>query len=349
MLYAFHYLFWIYQYVKLMLGFNLLKDIKIISVEFSSVCNLRCKYCFLEELDRNKFLDIKIYEKLIKEICENSKYKIRVVEWPISGEFLVYPQYREVIEITRRYMDQYPQFRPHIILNTNLVLMNEEKIDFILKAGVIAQIICSIDGHDPESFERMRPPAKFPTLQKNMRLLIQKNKELKKPIFIQINNGRDEDSAGKEFSEEMKEIMRMANRVTQWIPQYWNESFNKPTQKFHPAKGFCTFVFNNVTLSSSGKISKCCMDLKGLTVYADLAKNSLEEIWHSQIRKEFLTLMFKNKRKELKGCDQCSITDTNNDNRFNNPIRQFKEKVSFLVKGKEYFLKPLDKGDILNI
>ncbi len=340
-LYVFHYISWLFRYLKLKLRFNALKDIKIISVEFSSICNLRCKYCFIEELDRSKFLDIALYEKLIKEICENPRYRINVMEWPISGEFFVYPKYKEVIEITHRYMDKYPHFRPHIILNSNLVLMNEEKMDLILNSGVIRQIICSIDGHNAQTFEDMRPPAKFATLLKNMRLLVEKNKELKNPLFIQINNGRDEHSAGKEYSEEMKEILKMGNSVTQWQPQFWNESFNKSTKHYSPAKGFCSFVFNNVTLSSSGQIAKCCMDLKGSTAYADLAQNTLEEIWHSHARRQFLTFMFKNKRHAMKGCNTCSITFTNNDNRHTNALRASKRKFLVLWKGKDYFLAPL--------
>lgn len=333
--YAVHRVFWLYRYLKLKLGFNCLGDIKIVSIEFSSVCNLRCKYCFLEQRERARFLDIKIYEKLIKEIAENPKYKIKAIEWPISGEFFVYPEYKRVVEITKKYWDANPHFRPTIILNENLMLLDEEKIDLILNSGIVRQIICSVDGHDAQSFENMRPPAKLSTLVKNIRLLVKKNNELEQPIFLQINNGRDAQSISKECSKDMKEILRMGNSVTQWVPEYWNESFNMPTKKFHPAKGFCTFVFNNISLSSSGKISKCCMDLKGSTVYADLAKNTLEEIWHSHVRKEFLSLMLKNRRKELKGCDQCSIAYTNNDNRFTNPMRRFKEKMLSFGKGKE--------------
>lgn len=340
-LWFFHYFSWVYHYIRLRLRLNTLRDIKILSIEFSSVCNLRCKYCFLDQLDRARFLDIKIYEKLIKEVAENPRYNVKVLEWPISGEFFVYPRWKEVVDITKRYMEKYPRFRPHIILNDNLVLMNEEKIDYILKSGIVSQIICSIDGHDAKTFEDMRPPAKFPKLQENMRLLFQKNQELEKPIFLQINNGRDEHSRTKDFSPEMKEILRMGDAVTNWMPEYLNESFNKSVKVYKAAKGFCTFVFNNVTLSSSGFISKCCMDLRGQTEYGNLVENSLEDIWHSQARKQFLSLMLGNKRRLIKGCQSCSITYTNNDNRYVNRFRYFKRKFLSILKGKEYFLAPL--------
>ena len=340
-IYVFHYVSWLYRYLKLKLGFNCLRDVKIISIEFTSVCNLRCRYCFLEQKDRARFLDIAIYEKLIREVAENPEYRIKVMEWPISGEFFVYPKYRQVVEITKKYWDANPHFRPHIILNENLVLLDEEKIDLILGSGIVRQIICSIDGHDAETFEHMRPPAKFSRLVRNMELLVKKNNELKNPVFLQINNGRDERSVGKRFSGEMEKILSMGDVVTQWKPEYWNESFNKPETKMNPAKGFCSFVFNNVTLSSSGEISKCCMDLKGATVYSDLRGNTLEQIWHSSIRRQFLSAMFRNNRDVIKGCNTCSLTRVNNDNRYTNIVRSMKRKLLPAVRGKEYYLKPL--------
>ena len=124
----------------------------------------------------------------------------------------------------------------------------------------------------------------------------------------------------------------MGDSVTFWRPKYWNDSFNKKDKKFYPAKGFCSFVFNNVTLASSGKISKCCMDLRGATVYADLNTHTLEEIWNSQMRRQFLGLMFANKRKDIKGCATCSITYTNNDNRYTNWMKRVRRVAETLQR-----------------
>ena len=335
------YMTWIYGYIRLKWGFNTLRGIKILSIEFSSACNLRCKYCYLDKLDRPKTLDIAVYEKLVKEVSENPEYNICTMEWPISGEFFVYPQFREVVAITKRYMDQNPHFRPWVILNENLMLMDEDRMHLILQSGVVKQLICSIDGHDKETFEDMRPPAKFDVIVERMRALKAQNDALGHSVHIQINNGRDQRSFGKEFSREMKEIIRFGDSVTSWHPEYWNESFNKPDHRYYPAKGFCAFVFNNVTLSSSGFVSKCCMDLRGQTEYADLRKDTLKNIWRSQARRQFLTDMFRNKRILIKGCSSCSITQTNNNNKFDSLRKTLRRCMLRWLKGKEYFLNPL--------
>lgn len=318
------YIAWIFRYIRLQLGFNTLRDIRILSIEFCSICNLHCKYCFLDRQHRPRFLDIRLYEKLIKEVAEDHRYYIRTMEWPISGDFFVYKQWKDVVDITKRYWDANPSFRPHIILNENFMLFDEEKIDYILRSGIVRQIICSIDGHDAQTFEDMRPPAKFEIVKRNFYALVRKNKELGYPVWIQINNGRDENSLGRSLSEPMKQLFREANDITFWHPQHWNEFFNREEKKFFPAKGPCTFVFNNVTLSVNGYIAKCCMDLNGVTTYGNLAEHSLEVIWRSDIRRKFLSFMFLNRRRDIPGCQQCAITYTNNDNRYNNIFRKIK-------------------------
>ena len=320
-----HGLWWM-QYLKLRCGFNALRDIKVLSIEFSSVCNLRCKYCFIEQNDRARFLDVLIYEKLIKEVAEDRRYRIQTIEWPSSGEFFVYPHFKQIVEITKKYIDANPHFRPHIILNDNLTLFNEKRVELILNSGIVKQVICSVDGHDAKSFEDMRPLAKFDKVLANFRRLVQRNRELGHPVWIQINNGRDEQSENQPLSDELREIFRSGDDVTFWQPKFWNDSFNKKTKQFFPEKGFCSFVFNDVGLSASGFIGKCGMDLKGATVYADLAKESLANIWHSQVRQQFLTLMFQNRRSAIPGCENCSIAYTNNDNRFNNIFRKIKRR-----------------------
>lgn len=331
---------WLFRYIKLNAGMNCLSDIKIITVEFSSVCNLRCKYCFIDKLERPKTLDVEIYEKLIKEIAENPKYHIKHMQWPISGEFFVYPHFREVIEITKKYMDANPNFRPDILLVENLMLFNEERMDLIINSGIVRQLNCSIDGHDAKTFEDMRPPAKFNTVLKNYYRFVEKNKAMGNPIFVVINNGRDERSLGKALSQDMIDVFKRADDVRFWHPENWNESFKRSDTQFSPAKGFCSFVFNNVSLSTSGFISKCCIDLQGLTDYGDFHNQSLEDIWHSQIRRQFLSKMFNNKRSKIKGCENCSIGYSNNDNRYNNVLRSLRRKFAPFFLGKDYILKP---------
>lgn len=295
------------RYSRFVLGRAPLSGIEVISVEFCSVCNLRCRYCFLERKERPAFLDTGIYKKLLEELCNNKEYKVRIMEWPISGCFFLHPRYREIIRMTKEFREAHQHFNPWIILNDNMMLFDKEAVDFVLKEGVVDQIICSLDGVDRETFEYMRPGADFEKVVGNIEYLLQKNRESGDRAVIQLNCGRDEKCAGKKPGRRLKKIFGRADRVSTWEPVDWNESFHKENPRYSPGRNFCSFVFEAAVISASGAVIKCCMDLKEDTKYGDFNRDSLEAIWHSQERRSFLEAMYRDRRSLLPGCRTCSI------------------------------------------
>jgi radical SAM protein with 4Fe4S-binding SPASM domain len=310
------------KYDRVIKGRSSIETIRNISIEFCQLCNLRCKYCNIVKTDRARFLDINLYERLLKELCENSRYCIRSFEWPIGGEFVLHPKAREIITMTRRYMDRFPQFRPWIILNTNLTLMKMDTADFILGSNVVNQMILSIDGRDKESFEDMRRPAKYETVIENAKYIIEKNEQLGHPVVLEVNNGTDDACRHRNMDPTMMDVLNRVDHVRTWHAKHFNDSFPVLGKRVAPAKGFCSFVFENVTISSGGSVIKCCMDLGEATKYGDLNQNTLEEIWNSAQRKHELSLMRRGKREKLPGCSACTITDSDIDNTYR------KKKVS---------------------
>ncbi|MBF0485476.1 MAG: SPASM domain-containing protein [Candidatus Omnitrophica bacterium] len=285
-----------------------LRDIQCVSIEFCSVCNLRCRYCHLKQGDRSAYLSLNLYEKLLFELCGNKQYRQDIImEWPISGCFFLHPQYKEIVRLTAGFKRRYPAFSPWVILNDNMMLFDEEKVDFILGQGVVKKIFCSIDGVNKESFEYMRPGAKFETVIKNTRYLLKKNKAAGHKVIIQVHNGNDDVSKKQCQDACYDEIFKEAHKVSQWEPRDWNDSFHTKSGAFSPRAGFCSFVFDSVTLSSSGAVIKCCNDLKEQTKYGDFSKDTLESIWRSQKRRDFLELMSKGERRKIPGCHNCSI------------------------------------------
>lgn len=295
------------KYKRIVTDQSSLSNIEVISIEFCSVCNLKCKYCFLTKGNRPEFLSLDLYRKLLLELCENKEYSIKIIEWPISGCFFLHPKFDEVVKITREFEEKYPDFKPWIILNDNMMLFDKDKVDFILEQGVVNQIICSIDGVDKETFEYMRPQAEFEKVLKNTGYLLSKNNECGNKVVIQVNNGRDEKCSGRKLDLRLKKIFSQVDLVTNWEPLDWNASFHKEQSRHTPYPFFCSFVFESVSLSTSGAITKCCMDLKEATKYGDFSKNTLESIWFSDQRRAFLRVMREGKRQLIPGCNSCSI------------------------------------------
>lgn len=295
-----------------------LKEIEVLSIEFASVCNLNCSYCFLDRNSgRPPYLDPGIYRKLIEEIAGNPDYDIKTMEWPVSGEFFVNKRWPEFIDITRQAMNEHPNFRPWVLLNDNMMLFGPDKIEAILDSGVVRQIICSLDGRDRESAERMRPGAKYETLLDNIHALCDANRARDNKVVLEINNGADSLCIYRPLDPAMQAVFDRVDRVRLWTPTNWNESFKLFEGCRIPAKdGYCQFVTNAAVLSTSGKITKCCMDLQEKTAYGDLRTHTLEQIWRGSERLAFMEKMGRGSRNEVAGCANCSISIAENDNAF---------------------------------
>lgn len=306
------------QTERLRLGQADLSEIEILSVEFASVCNLDCAYCFLDRKNgRPHYLDPAIYRMLIDEIAGNRAFRIKTMEWPISGEFFMNKQWRAFIDITRRAMDAHPHFRPWVVLNDNMMLFTPDRIAAVLDSGVVHHVICSLDGRDKESAERMRPGARYETVLAHIHALADANRDRGGKVVIEINNGTDALCAGRPLDPAMRAVFDRVDRVRPWTPVDWNDSFNRGKGGgARPKRGFCQFVTNAAVVSTSGKLIKCCMDLQEATAYGDLAAGTLEQLWRGPGRLAFMEKMAQGRRSELPGCAGCSIGYTDNDNAF---------------------------------
>lgn len=308
------------QTARLRQGRADLKEIEVLSIEFASVCNLDCAYCFLDRKNgRPHYLDPAIYRKLITEIAGNPAYSVRTMEWPISGDFFMNKRWREFLDITRRAMDEHPNFRPWVVLNDNMMLFTPDRIEAVLDSGVVHQIICSLDGRDRESAERMRPGARYETLLAHIHALVDASHARGNKVVIEINNGTDALCRHVPIDPIMQAVFDRVDRVRSWTPVKWNDSFTINDDSDGgavPKPGYCQFVTNAVGLSTSGKLIKCCMDLQESTAYADFTASTLEQLWRGPERLAFMEKMGQGKRCELPGCATCSIGHTDNDNAF---------------------------------
>jgi len=306
------------QTARLRQGQAELKEIEILSIEFASVCNLDCAYCFLDrDNGRPHYLDPAIYRKLIAEVAGNPAYDIKSMEWPISGDFFMNKRWREFIDITRQAMEEHPSFRPWVVLNDNMMLLTPDKIEAVLDSGVVHQIICSLDGRDKESAERMRPGAKYETLLAHIHALLDANQARGNKVVIEINNGTDALCHHLPIDPAMQSLFDRVDRVRRWNPVHWNESFTLDGDGgTAPKTGYCQFVTNVAALSTSGKLIKCCMDLRESTAYADFTASTLEQLWRGPERLAFMEKMGQDKRSELPGCATCSIGYADNNNAF---------------------------------
>lgn len=276
-----------------------------VNIELASRCNLRCRYCALDPTRKETFLNPELFIKFCSNLLTGG-YKVNQFVLSHSGEALQHPYFFLFLETIKNY--RAAGGSGTVFLDTNLMLLDRHNADLITKSEAIDVIVCSIDGYDRESFERLRPPAKFDTIVENLYYLF----GLENRPDIHINNG-NETPILHEYSYEFKYLIARAEKMICYEFHDWGGQIHPTplTQKlygpsFNPPKGLCQFAFRNLVLLSDGTIGKCCRDLNGLTAYGDLKTNSLKEILNSRRRKFDLLKMYLRQRGRVAGCENCT-------------------------------------------
>lgn len=285
-------------------------SIKEVNVEFSSECNLRCKFCSLDHTKPSTFIKEETLDSLLNQLLNDSKFhSVERLQLYNAGETLLHPKRFELLQLVKDYKAKF-EFKslkfPKVILLTNATLLRKKIAVQLVDLNIVDELMVSLDGGTPEAFEEMRDRAKWDIFHRNIIDFInyrnEKHSKLKLKTVSII-------PAEKPFTldwmhPEFREILEKADsyelrRLHNWAGEVDVESTNKPH------KIGCTLLMKQMVLLPNGDITVCCSDLNSRGVIGNLNKNSLHEIYSTPKRLEWLYLMFKNRKHEIDLCKNC--------------------------------------------
>ena len=135
----------------------------VIRMDTINLCNLRCKMCYysFDYKRKKEQMDLPLFQKIAAEVFP----KTRFLYLSCATEPLMNKQFAEYVRITGTHNVPFTSFC------TNGQLLNEEVIQACLDAK-ISEIIFSIDGASPETYEAIRRGGKWDRLCTNLQLLL---------------------------------------------------------------------------------------------------------------------------------------------------------------------------------
>src|SRR5262245_38983010 len=140
-------------------------------LDLTSRCNLKCVMCYFAATDRLNFppydtgpsdgnMPLPVFEKIAAELFPRA----RRVALGCAAEPMIHPRFREILDVAGRYGV------PDLWFPTNLLALSESTAEALIRNRV-ATVAASIDGTTPETYEKIRVPARWEQLLSKLALL----------------------------------------------------------------------------------------------------------------------------------------------------------------------------------
>lgn len=273
----------------------------VVLIDNCNCCNLRCSMCDHKNMVKYRpfgIMDFNLYKKIIDEIAEENP-EARVWEIFFGDPFLC-PDMPERVKYAK---DKGLQ---DVVLNSNGVLMSEEKSEALIKAGLDA-IYIGIDADKEETYNKIRVGGDFNKARENVLVykdLLSKIGSPKQKIFVQfvvddINEDEVDDFkkawTGRGINVKIRPKISWAGLVNAKNLQNNKETQRKP----------CYWLMRTINICVDGEVALCSVDLHNQVKCGNLKNHTIKELWAGKL-KEYRELHSQGKYGDLPQlCKDC--------------------------------------------
>jgi radical SAM protein with 4Fe4S-binding SPASM domain len=301
-----------FLFSKWMIEYNYSKkaSIREIHVEFSSYCNLRCKWCSLNHSKQKIDLTEEILDKMLRNLVYDNRFsRVKKLNLWNAGEALLNKNFIPLLKLIKKYKNigiERNGYFPAINLLTNGMLLNESISEKIVVENVLDKIMFSVDGGTKEEYEEIRRGAKWNLLVKNVNNFLRINKGIiKTEVICMVDSKRPLNSNW--MDHDFRDVLKKVDIVSLRHPHNWDGSIDLGLKKKLEVKKGCYFSICQLVLLPNGDITVCCADLNSRGVIGNILKNSLFEIYLSKKRKAIIEYNLAGKRKLIPLCQNCDV------------------------------------------
>ena len=277
--------------------------LKYLNLEFSGHCNMNCRYCGVHNRKEKGFMDKGVLVKVLDDI--NFNKRIRIKELPLHnfGETLMHPKLIEFLRLIKKYKDKNDDF-PRVTTITNAKCLTKEKAMSILKTEALDEIRFSIDGGNKRDYQKIRMGSKWEDIIKNVNGFL----DLKEKMGSKIKTGMITIVPDKfYFAPEFLKLASRMDTLQKRELHNWEGSIDFKLPKKAVPKGFCNMLLVNMVVLWNGKVSPCNVDQLGKGYLGDIKKQSIEEIYFGENRRDMIEKMRINLRQEIDLCRNCGF------------------------------------------
>lgn len=275
---------------------------KVVLIDTVSFCNLACSMCVHPEMTRQKgVMSWELFTKIIDEVAREDK-NVRV--WMVFfGEPLILKNRTPSIFDMIRYAKD--KGLTDVVTNTNANLMDEDASHKFIEAGLDA-IYIGVDAFSAESYDKIRVKGDYAATVKNIQYLLRLKEQMKseKPQvfvqFVEMEANAHEKDAFVEFWNAQGAVVKIRPKVS------WAGLIDAPNLVLgNDERWPCYWAMQTMSITDTGKVVTCAVDLDARFIAGDITENSLKEIWNGKL-KELRNLHIESSYSELPTiCKNC--------------------------------------------
>ncbi|MFH1452233.1 MAG: radical SAM protein [archaeon] len=271
---------------------------EIMSIELSTICNAKCKFCPHSEIlkrDSKRFLIMpeNIFKKIINESMGHKELKL--IKPSLYGEPALTPH---IFERLRYIREKLPKVKIKLISNGSE--MNSEKIDIIFNENLCDEINFSLDADKKETFEEFKNIS-WDKVIANINYFIEKNNGLEKPIKIVLSFVCTPENKGQlgNFKKRWRGRVQKFHIGSESGLLRRKNYINKRTSIY------CSQIFDRINFLSDGRAVLCCLDPFGEVIVGNINNQTVSEIWNGPILKKIRGFHLRGDKNMIPLCSKC--------------------------------------------
>lgn len=301
-----------------------------IAIEVTNRCNLNCLMCTNDKLTRKRgYMDMALYKKIIDETAQKNPYARIWLDFYGEPLLLRYKLF---------YMIQYAKRSglENVCLNTNATLMNPEISDMLLDSG-IDFISFDIYGFSKEVLEKISVGADRDMVYQNVEYFLKRKQQLGRKEMVaevkvlELEENKDEIDKIICYWREKGAWTTLRRAIT------WGGAADCGIKHQLPEHRIaCGYAVGLCAITWEGNVATCALDADASTVYGNIGKNSIEEIWtirNRELTQKHLEHRFDELPEVCRTCTDWTVIGEQRYDENGNPIQKSYQAGEKMIKG----------------
>jgi len=260
-----------------------MKKFKKIYVEITNICNLNCKFCPNDNLEKRE-MTLEEFEKILNKVNDHTDY----LYLHVKGEPLLHSKFKEILLLSKKYNKQ-------INITTNGTLL-KKRIDDIIESRTVRQVNISLQSIiNMNILEDIIECAD--TLSEN---------NIQVQYRMWANNKYQKHILNKLIGYYNIEFITNNNKLKNNLYLNLDKEFIWPNlaNNYISDTGTCYGTRTHIGILSDGTVIPCCLDSSGVINLGNIFNEKFEDILNKERIKEMKTNFQNNKIcEEL--CQKC--------------------------------------------